>query len=128
VAKRICTVVGIVFILVGLAGFAMPGLLGTHLGLVHNVIHLVSGALALYFGLAAGSSGALTFCRVFGAVYLLLGVVGFALGDGTDRMFEVIPGQLMLGTMDHVVHIALGAVFLIGGFALGGARVATARA
>jgi uncharacterized protein DUF4383 len=127
VAKRICTVVGIVFILVGLAGFAMPGLLGTHLGLVHNVIHLVSGALALYFGLGSSSS-ALTFCRVFGTVYLLLGVVGFALGDGTDRMFEVIPGQLMLGTMDHVVHIALGAVFLIGGFALGGARVATVRA
>jgi uncharacterized protein DUF4383 len=127
VAKRICTVVGMVFILVGLAGFAMPGLLGTHLGLVHNVIHLVSGALALYFGLAGSGSAALTFCRVFGAVYLLLGVVGFAVGGGADRMFEVIPGQLMLGTMDHLIHLALGVVFLVGGFTAG-ARVATARA
>src|SRR5688500_7644103 len=42
-AKRICTVLGVVFLLVGLAGFAVPGALGMHLSPAHNVVHLVSG-------------------------------------------------------------------------------------
>jgi uncharacterized membrane protein len=115
-AKKICTLAGIVFLVVGVAGFAMPNLLGTHLTLAHNVIHLVSGAIALYLGLKGSEAGARTFCWVFGAVYLLLGVVGFVLGQGDDRMFTVLPDQLMLGTADHAVHVLLGVVFLIGGF------------
>ena len=121
-AKRICTIAGVVFIVVGLAGFAIPDLLGTHLSLVHNIIHLVSGAASLYFGLKGTEAAARTFCRVFGAVYLLLGVVGFLLGSGDDRLFTVLPDQLVLGTMDHVVHILLGAVFLAGGFLGSGTR------
>jgi hypothetical protein len=64
---------------------------------------------------------------VFGAVYLLLGVAGFlAGGPGTpsvppgsgpdDRLLVVVPGQLELATMDHVIHVLLGLVFLVGGF------------
>lgn len=127
-AKTISTVLGIVFILVGIVGFIMPGFLGTHLSLMHNLVHIISGAVALYFGLAGSLSGARLFCIVFGIVYLLLGVVGFLLGGpgtpggnmagmGPDaRLFSLIPGQLEFGTMDHVVHILLGLVFLIGGF------------
>lgn len=120
-AKTICTLLGIVFILVGLVGFAAPGLLGFHLGPAHNVVHLVSGALALYLGLKGSLSAAKMFCLIFGAVYLLLGVVGFAVGSGDDRMFHVIEGTLELGTVDHVFHILVGAVFLIGGLMTGGA-------
>lgn len=115
-ANRIATILGVVFILVGLLGFAMPGLLGAHLSLVHNIIHLVSGAIALWLGLKGTPSGAKNFCIVFGIVYLLLGVSGFLLGTGDDRMLTVLPGQLMLGTMDHIIHVALGAIFLFGGF------------
>ena len=115
-AKRICTVLGVVFLLVGLAGFAIPDLLGAHLSLAHNVVHLVSGAVALYLGLKGTEDAARTWCWVFGAVYLLLGLAGFVAGAGADRTLVVIPGQLELGTMDHVIHVALGAVFLVGGF------------
>lgn len=126
-AKTIATVLGVAFILVGIIGFVSPGFLGTHLSFMHNLVHLVSGAVALYFGLAGTLSAARLFCLVFGAVYLLLGVVGFLLGGnqqhsiagithGPDsRLFAVIPGQLELGSMDHTVHILLGLVFLIGG-------------
>ncbi|HEX8072461.1 MAG TPA: DUF4383 domain-containing protein [Pyrinomonadaceae bacterium] len=127
-AKTIAKILGVVFIIVGLAGFIMPGLLGTHLSLAHNLVHLVSGALALYFGFSATLSAARLFDIVFGAVYGLLGVCGFLLGSaqastlhgmadmGVDsRLFKVIPGVLELGTMDHVVHILLGIVFLAGG-------------
>ena len=116
-AKTIAKLLGVVFILVGLIGFVSPGFLGTHLSLAHNLVHLISGALALYFGFAATLSAARLFCIVFGIVYALLGVAGFALGTGDDRMFEALaPLGLHLGTMDHLVHILLGVVFLIGGF------------
>ncbi|CDM66296.1 DUF4383 domain-containing protein [Pyrinomonas methylaliphatogenes] len=128
-AKTISKVLGVVFILVGLIGFVSHGFLGTHLSLAHNLIHIISGAIALYFGFGGTLSGARLFCLIFGAIYLLLGLIGFALGGpgvptisamagmGQDaRLWRVLPGTLELGVMDHVVHILLGIVFLIGGF------------
>ncbi len=126
-AKTICKILGVVFILVGIAGFVMPGFLGTHLSFAHNLVHIVSGVIALYFGFAGSLGGARMFCIIFGLVYLLLGVVGFVAGTaqapsmpgmgGMDNhLWKVLPNTLELGTMDHVVHILLGLVFLIGGF------------
>jgi hypothetical protein len=116
-AKTIATILGVAFILVGIIGFVSPGFLGTHLSTTHNLVHIISGAVALYFGLSASLSAARTFDIVFGIVYALLGVCGFALGSGPDRMFEALSSLgLHLGTMDHIVHILLGVVFLIGGF------------
>ena len=112
-AKTIATLLGVVFLIVGLAGFVAPGLLGAHLNTTHNLVHIISGAVALYLGLKGTLAAARTFCLVFGAVYLLLGIVGFLLGAGDDRMFNV--GDLLhLGTPDHVIHILLGVLFLIG--------------
>lgn len=128
-AKTICKILGVVFLLIGVIGFVMPGFLGTHLSVVHNLIHIISGAVALYLGFAGTLSAARLFCIVFGIVYLLLAVLGFLLGSdqaptiagmadmGRDaKLWRVIPGQLELGTMDHIVHVLLGVVFLIGGF------------
>lgn len=114
-ANRIATILGIGFLLVGVAGFVAPTLLGAHLSTVHNIIHLVTGAVSLWLGLKGSPGAAKTFCLVFGAVYLLLGIAGFAAGDGDMRMLRVIPGQLELGTMDHIIHVLLGAIYLIGG-------------
>ena len=114
-ANKICTILGVVFLLVGVLGFVMPGFLGTHLSLAHNIIHLVSGAIALYLGLKGSPGAAKTFCLVFGVVYLLLGIAGFVAGTGDDRMLTIIAGQLELGTMDHVVHVVFGVLFLFGG-------------
>jgi hypothetical protein len=123
-AKTIATILGVVFILVGIVGFLvgpatpmMPNFLGTHLTTTHNLVHIISGAIALYFGLAGTLAAAKMFDIVFGVVYALLGVCGFLLGTGPDRMFDALGSiGLHLGTMDHVVHILLGVVFLIGGF------------
>ena len=113
-AKRIATLLGAVFILVGIVGFLSHDLLGAHLSTTHNIIHLVSGALALYFGLKATLAQAKLFCMIFGIVYGLLGVVGYFLGDPDhDREWKVLEG-LVLGRMDHIIHILLGVLFLIG--------------
>jgi preprotein translocase subunit Sss1 len=127
-AKTIATILGAGFILVGIIGFIAPNFLGMHLSVAHHLVHIVTGAAALYFGLAGSLNGARLFDIAFGAVYALLGIVGFLVGTtgsptlpgmagmGTDsNLFRLIPGVLELGTMDHIVHIILGAIFLIGG-------------
>ena len=114
-AKTIATIMGVLFLLVGLLGFAAPGLLGMHLSTAHNVVHLVSGALALYFGTKGTYDSARAFCIIFGIVYGLLGLIGFVAG-GTDYEFTLIPSQLVLGKMDHIVHVILGILFIVAGF------------
>ena len=125
-AKRIATILGIGFLLVGVGGFVAPALLGMHLSVVHSVVHLVTGAVSLWLGLKGSLSAAKTFCIVFGAVYVLLGVAGFVAGHDASpsegipgppdaRMMKVLPGVFEVGTADHAVHILLGALYLIGG-------------
>ena len=113
-AKTICKILGVVFLLVGVAGFASQGLLGAHLTPPHNVVHILSGVVALYFGFAGSLSGAKAFSLVFGVVYLALGILGLVLGQPPDRLWHVA-GILEFGTSDHAIHILLGVVFLAGG-------------
>jgi len=117
-AKTVCKILGVVFVLVGIAGFVAPTLLGAHLTMAHNLVHIVSGAIALYFGFAGSGGGARGSCIIFGIVYLLLGICGWFLGTGPDHMWP-IGTLLMLGKVDHIIHILLGVIFLAGG-ALGG--------
>ena len=112
-AKTVCKILGVVFLLVGLCGFAAPTLLGAHLTPAHNVVHIVSGIIALYLGFAGTLSAAKTFALVFGVVYLALGVLGLALGVGDEKMWMV--GPLHFGRVDHGIHVLLGIVFLAGG-------------
>src|SRR3954470_16727943 len=112
-AKTVCKILGVVFLFVGVAGFAQQGLLGAHLNPPHNVVHIVSGVLALYFGFASGLLGAKSFSLIFGVVYLALGICGMAFGSAGDHMWTV--GPLHLGQVDHGLHILFGVLFLSGG-------------
>lgn len=127
-AKTIATILGVVFLLIGLLGFVAPGLAGFHLSLAHNLVHIISGALALYVGLKGTLASARLYCIIFGVVYGLLGVAGYALGTdrphtvaqvpahGTDsNLLQVIAGQLEFAAMDNGLHILLGIVLLIAG-------------
>jgi len=114
-AKPVATVIGIISILIGFAGFLSPHLMGSHLSFAHNVIHLFSGAISLYFGFGATLKGARMFCLVLGAIYLILAIVGFVGGSGSGRILTVIPGALVLGVVDHIIHAAIGALYLVGG-------------
>jgi asparagine N-glycosylation enzyme membrane subunit Stt3 len=124
-AKTVATIIGVVFLLVGIVGFVAPGVGGFHLSTAHNLIHIISGAVSLYFGLAGTLRGARLFCIVFGAVYGLLGIAGFLLGApgspsmpgmaADDRLFKVLPGALELGTSDHTFHVLLAIVYIAAG-------------
>lgn len=126
-AKTLCKILGVVLLIVGLAGFAMPNLLGMHLTPIHNIIHLLTAAIALYLGFAGSADAARTFCAVFGAIYLLLGILGFA-APGVVASIIGHPGPVTSGdlTPDNAVHLLLGIVFLAVGL-MRPTAVATAR-
>lgn len=129
-ANTVAAIMGVLFILLGLSGFFLNNLLGTHLSLTHNLIHLISGVASVYFGVKGSRYAAKLFCLVFGVSYLSLAVVGYWFGYNhmetylpnsvadhgyNQNMFHVIPGVFELGTMDHLVHLLIGAVYIIGG-------------
>jgi hypothetical protein len=118
--RKLCQILGVVFLLVGAAGFVKPDLLGMHLTPVHNIIHLVSGGLALYFGNVAPQN-ARAFCGVFGTVYLLLGVAGMVAPDLVGSVIGHPPlGDPQALMPDNVVHILLGGVFVFAALATAG--------
>lgn len=126
-AKTLCKVAGFLFLIVGLAGFAQPNLMGFHLTPIHNIIHILTGAIALYMGFAATYDAARTFCLIFGVVYLLLGILGFVAPDvvaGVIGHPTPVPAGAL--TPDNAFHLVVGILFLAVG-AMRPAVVVTAR-
>lgn len=122
-ARQVCLFMGVILFFVGLIGFVMDNFLAAHLSYVHNVIHVISGILAVGFGYY-GLQAAKNFSYTFAAIYGLLGVAGFIVGTqgmstvghiGEDRfLWKIRPEVLELGTTDHVIHILVAAIFLAG--------------
>lgn len=113
--KTAAVLFGIVFILVGILGF-VPGvtdnemLLGIfHVNAAHNVVHLLSGAAALFAGMTSAGAARIYF-RVFGAIYGLVAVLGFMMGDG------MLLGLISNNTADTWLHVVIAAVSLLLGF------------
>jgi hypothetical protein len=71
-AKTVATLLGVAFLLVGVVGFALPTVGGFHLSVAHNLVHIISGVAALYFGLAGTLGNARIFDIAFAAVILNL--------------------------------------------------------
>jgi hypothetical protein len=114
--KKAAVTFGIVFLVVGILGF-VPGatqdgmLLGLfHVNTAHNVVHLLSGAVALWAGLTTTANARMYF-RVFGVVYALVAVLGFVTGDG------MILGVISNNAADTWLHVAIAAAALFLGFA-----------
>lgn len=124
-AKLYCQITGPVLLLVGVLGivnFGIAGLLSINEP-AEIALHLVLGALASYAGFSAGGYGrfALLYAKVFGIVYILLGLVGFILPD-------VIPGLIHLDLGCNVVHLVLGLWGIWAGYLTAEARQAVASA
>lgn len=118
--QRVAAIFGVIFVLVGLAGFTPVGLGitrmdhgGTHtlLGLfpvnaLHNVVHLAFG----FWGLWASRTDvrSLVFSFGSGAAYLVLGVLGIF----TNSLFGIVP----IGGYDVYLHFAIAAVLAGFGF------------
>lgn len=114
--RLVATIFGAVYLLVGLLGFAVTGGVGfisdqggLLLGIfevnpLHNIAHLLIGAALLVAGLA-NARAAKGVNTTVGAVYLLLGIVGFFLVGTAANI-------LALNTADHFLHLASAVVLL----------------
>ena len=127
--RLVAVIFGAVYLLVGLLGFAVTGGVGfiaTEGGLLlgifavnplHNIAHLLIGAALLIAGLSSVRAAKGVNVTI-GAVYLLLGIVGFFL-VGTSLNI------LALNTADHFLHLASAIVLL--GVGLGAERGTSTR-
>lgn len=109
----------VVFALVGLLGFVSNPIVGASgmfaTDLNHNLVHLISAAV---FAFAASRGAATTslVMKIFGVVYLLVGVLGMA-GMATDGSLF---GLMQVNDADNYLHLALGVV--IGGLGFFGSK------
>jgi hypothetical protein len=81
-----------------------------HVNAAHNVVHLLTGAVALWAS-TAGESASKLFFQVFGAVYGLVALLGFMYGD------QPILGLVANNRADAWFHLIVAAISLYLGFA-----------
>jgi hypothetical protein len=107
-AKLYAQVVGIVLLLVGVVGLFTSKLLGANTTVVHNLFHLASGAIGAYTGFSG--SGYRLFAQVFGVVYTLVSLIGFA-SPG------VLAGLAVpVDTSYNLIHLVIGVWGVWAGF------------
>lgn len=115
---------GIIFLIVGVLGFipaAAPNnhLLGLfHINAAHNVVHILSGAVALACS-AAGPVASRIYFQIFGIIYGLVAVLGLAVGDG------YLLGIIANNTHDVWLHFLIAGASLYLGFVHRGALAQT---
>jgi hypothetical protein len=113
---------GAVLVLAGIIGFAYEASFSADesvrdavFGLLdvngwHNLVHIASGVAGL--ALMGSAAGARLYALGLGAVYVVVAVWGFAVGDG-GSILSIIP----VNTEDNVLHSLIGILGLAAGAA-----------
>ncbi len=111
-AKRVVMILGWVFVIIGLLGFVSNPILGIFpVNGLHNIIHLLSGVLALVAA-SKGEEASVMFAKIFGVVYAVVTLLGFFAGA---FLISLING----GAADNILYLVLAVVLLYVGFASG---------
>lgn len=124
--QKVCIGTGIFLVVLGLIGLAKPGFMNMHLSLMHNVIHLFAGGLAIWSGYSDHPRKSYGFAMGFGAFFGLLGIVGLFLGEpgypgvghmeADENLFRIVPNALEFGTFDHILHLVLSIVLFVSAY------------
>ena len=110
-AQLYALVFGATLVVAGVIGFfysssfGSPGEVDGVLGILdvngwHNVVHIATGVLGL---ISLGYSSARLYALGLGAVYVVVAIWGFAVGDGGE-----ILGFIPVNTEDNVLHVLIG--------------------
>ena len=103
-------VIGVLYVLLGAAGFV----LGDDADHYHNLLHLATGVVGVYVGFFGSTASTRQYCLAFGTGYLALGGLGFAFGDPSAGYLTDV-GLFSVSMPDHIHHVLLGTVLLVGG-------------
>lgn len=129
-AKTFAYVFGAVYLIVGIVGFAVTGfsgfaapdgdlLLVFELNPLHNIVHLLIG-VALLAAAGAGEATSRQITLLVGAVYAIVGVLGFFI-TGNDTL-----NILALNLGDNLLHVGTAIIAFIAAGASGRSPVTTA--
>ncbi len=109
--------VGVVLLLIGVLGLLLGerALLGIlNIDIVEDIVHLLTGGILVYVGFGQRNEEiARTVVGALGAIYLLVGVLGFII----PMLFGLLPHGYSV--VDNLIHLALGVLSLAVAFALG---------
>ena len=100
-----------ILVIVGIAGFFRHEMFHLTFPPAHNVFHLGSGVIGLWAGLGKNSNGPRWFGLIFGAIYTLLALAGFA------GLRDLGPIAFGLNAHYNVIHLGIGLLTLAAGFA-----------
>jgi hypothetical protein len=102
--KLYARMTGLILLITGTMGFLTDNLLGLiQFDSVHNMIHLLIAAVALYVGFGEDGRLPYLFAELMGIVYVLLGLAGFL----NPTLFELL-GPLHLEPFENLLHLMLG--------------------
>ena len=110
-AKIYVVLSGAILVVVGIVGFFRHEMFNLTFPPAHNVFHLVSGALGLWAGFGKNANGVWRFGLIFGAIYTLVAIAGFA------GMRDLGAIQLHLNAHFNFIHLGVGLLSLAAGFA-----------
>ena len=119
IARAYVALSGAILFVVGVVGFFRHEMFNLTFPPAHNAFHLGSGAIALWAGFGKRVDGPRLFGLIFGAVYTLIAIAGFA------GLRDLGPIQLGLNTHYNFIHLGVGLLSLAAGFA--GAKPAAAQ-
>jgi len=102
---------GAILVVVGFVGFFRHEMFHLTFPPAHNVFHLVSGVIALWAGPGRNANGPRRFGLIFGAIYTLVAIAGFA------GMRDLGSIQLDLNTHFNFIHLGVGLLGLAAGLA-----------
>jgi Domain of unknown function (DUF4383) len=115
-AKQLSYLFGIIFVLVGILGFVANPIVGStglfETDTLHNIVHLLIGIVLIVVAAWCAASASL-WLKIMGVLYIVLAVVGFLMvPDG-----GMLLGLVLTNMADHVLHIVLGVVLVVAGYA-----------
>jgi len=109
-AKIYVVLSGAILVVVGVAGSFRHEMFNLTFPPAHNAFHFVSGIIALWAGLGKRADGPRRFGLIFGTIYTLVAIAGFA------GLRDFGPIQLDLDTHFNFIHLGVGLFSLVAGF------------
>lgn len=111
--KLLAQVLGAVLVLVGLLGFVNSPVLGIfQVNMLHNIVHLLTGAVLLVAGFMSDGTNARMANMILGVVYALVAIVGFAQIDAINSLVGSDPKAAGTFYADPALHALLAVVLL----------------
>lgn len=110
-AKAYALYGGIILLVLGVIGILGGNtLLGLNSEPLEDIIHIVAGGLLTWAGYRGGAAQQSMWSKVFGVVFLVVGIVGFF----NSSIFGLF--RQGMATIDNIVHLIYGVLGAMAGF------------